>query len=694
MKRYEPKDIRTIALIGHGGSGKTSVGEALLYLTGANSRLGAVDDQTALLDHEPEEHKRGGSISTSFGTIEHDGVKINFADTPGDGNFILDARAALLGVDAAVAVVSAVDGVEVNTERTYGYATDSGLPVAVFVNKMDRERANGQQAVDDITELLGVRAVPLQVPVGAEADFKGVCDLVTGKLLTFAADGSGKVTEGDIPADLADAVEAATEVMVEAAAEADEELLEKYLEEGELSPEEIRIGLLAGIRSGSFVPVIFGAATRNFGVSSLLDLIEMFPCPLDGAARAAHDGEEEKQIAPDPSGSFAGLVVKTLIDPFSGKLNVFRVMSGEVEGDTNVYNASAESKERFGQIFHLVGKKTVPVGHAVVGDLVAVAKLKDTNTFDTLTADKSELRFDVYDLPAPMITYIVTPKSKGDEDKIKSGLQRLIEEDPTLSSGHDEMTSSITISGMGQQHIDMAVEQLKRKYGVELEMELPPVPYKETIRGSVRIQGRHKKQTGGRGQFGDTWQRISPLPRGGGFEFVSEIVGGAIPRQFIPAVEKGIVEAMARGPVAGYPVVDVQVVLDDGTYHKVDSSEMAFKMAGSKGFKKGFLQCSPTLLEPILEVEIVVPEENVGDIMGDVNGRRGKVLSMDPKGRSSVIKAHIPHAEMLEYSKVLQSVTGGKGTYTMAFHHNEEVPAHLQQQIISASPFKQTDDDE
>ncbi|MBW2278675.1 MAG: GTP-binding protein, partial [Deltaproteobacteria bacterium] len=522
MKRYEPKDIRTIAIIGHGGSGKTSVGEALLFLTGANNRLGAVDDETALLDYEPEEHKRRGSIATSFGTVEWNDVKINFADTPGDGNFIMDSRAAMLGVDSAVSVISAVDGVEVNTERTFGYAGEAGVPVAVFINKMDRERADGQQVADDVAELLGVRAVPLQVPVGAESNFKGVCDLLSGKLLTFATDGSGKVTEGPIPADLQDEVDAATEVMVEAAAEADEELLEKYLEEGELSTAELKIGLLAGIHAGSFLPVVFGSATLNFGIASLLDLMTMLPTPLDAAARTAHDGDDEVQIGPESTEKFAGLVIKTINDPFTGKLTIFRVMRGGIDADTNVYNSTREGKERFGQIFHLLGKKTVSVGHAVLGDIVAVAKLKDTRTFDTLTAGKSELQFQVHEIPPPMITYIVRPKSKGDEDKIKGGLTRLIEEDPSLSTGHDELTSSIIIAGMGQIHIDMAVEQLRRKYGVGIEMELPPVPYKETIRGSVRIQGRHKKQTGGRGQFGDTWQRISPLPRGVGFEFKSE----------------------------------------------------------------------------------------------------------------------------------------------------------------------------
>ncbi len=695
MKRYEPKDIRTIAFIGHGGSGKTSLGEAFLFLCGANNRLGSVDDQTALLDFEPEEQKRAGSIATSFGTVEFEGRKINFADTPGDGNFLLDGRAALQGVDTAISVISAVDGVEVNTEKTWGFAREMNVPVVAFVNKMDRERANAAQVVEEITEVMGIRAVPLQLPIGQESGFRGVVDLVERQAHIFATDGSGKDSVEEVPAELADEVEAAVEAMVEAAAEADEELLEKYLEEGELTADEVRQGLVTGIRNRSFVPVLFGASARNQGVRQLLGMTAILPSPLEAAEREVMgDDGEVVMLGPDPERPFLGLVIKTINDPFSGKLTIFRVVGGSVDADTNVYNATKESKERFGPIHHMIGKKTINVGHAALGDIVAVAKLKDTSTFDTLCDEKQHMRVVVSELPAPMISYLVLAESKGEEDKIKQGLLRLAEEDPTIEVGQNEMVSEIQLSGMGQSHIDITVERMRRKYGIGARLELPPVPYKETIRGSTRVQGRHKKQTGGRGQFGDTWLRISPKERGGGFEFVDEIVGGAIPRTYIPAVEKGILECMARGPLAGYPVVDVQVVLDDGSTHPVDSSEMAFKTAGSKGFKKGFLECSPTLLEPIMELEITVPEENVGDIMGDVNGRRGKVLSMDPKGRNSVIKAQMPQAEVLEYAKVLQSVTGGKGSYTMRFSHNEEVPAHLQQKVIDASPFKVKDEDD
>ena len=693
MKNYQPADIRSISFIGHGGCGKTSLGEAVLFLAKANTRLGSVDDKTSLLDFEEEEQYRGGSIFASFGTVEWDTHKVHFSDTPGDGNFILEARSALLGADAAISVVSAVDGVEVNTERTWAYAKELGLPIGIFINKMDRERADGAQVVDEITEAIGARAVPLQLAVGQEADFRGLVDLITGKLLTFKDDGSGAVDEGDVPGDLADEVAEAREAMVEAAAEADEELLEKYLEEGELTDQELRMGLEQGIRSGSFVPVFFGAASRNFGVGALLDSLALFPSPLQSASRIGIDGGEESEITPDPDGDFAALVCKTFVGG-SGKMTVMRVCRGAVDGGSPAFNASQETKERIGQLNHVVGNKTLPITHAVLGDTVAVAKMDATRTLDTLVKSKGQPRFKVPAMPQPMIAYVVAPKSKGDEDKVKAGLLKLMEEDPALTTSVHEMTSQIIVSGMGQSHIDTAVQRLKRRFKLDVELSLPPVAYRETIRGSTRVQGRHKKQTGGRGQFGDTWQRISPMPRGEGFTFDNEIKGGVIPSTYIPAVEKGVVEAMNSGPVAGYPVVDVKVVLDDGSFHAVDSSEIAFKMAGSKGFKKGFMECSPTLIEPIVEMEIVVPEDNVGDIMGDVNGRRGRVLSMEPRGKNSVIKAHIPHAEVLEYAKVLQSVTGGKGSYTMTFSHNEEVPTHLQQKIIDASPFKSKDEDD
>ncbi len=696
MKRYEPKDIRSIAIVGHSGCGKTSLGEAFFYITGVNTRLGAVDDQTSMLDFEPEEHKRGGSISSAFGAVEWNGTKVNFVDTPGDGNFIYDGRTAMLGADSAICVVSAVDGMEVNTEKAWRFAIDLSMPVGVFINKMDRERANPAKALEDIQEVMGVRAIPLQVPVGTEADFRGVVDLISKEMVTFAADDSGKVETGPIPDEVADEVEEATEAMIEAAAEADEELLEKYFDVGELTAEEVRQGLVVGIKTGSFVPVMFGAAGKNHGVGSLLDALSLFPDPLSGTPRQVRmgDSEDVEELTPDPERPFAGLVVKSVNDPFSGKLTIFRVVAGTIDADTSVINTTKDGKERFGQINVVQGKKVVPVGHAMLGDIVAVAKLKDTSTFDTLCADKHPLHVVNEPLPQPMMSYIVRAKSKGDEDKIKAGLLKLMEEDPTLAVSQHELTSEIVMSGMGQTHVDTTIAKLGRKYGVEVELDLPPVPYKETIKGNTRIQGRHKKQTGGRGQFGDTWLRIAPQPRGEGFLFKSEIVGGAIPRQYIPAVEKGIVESMVRGPLAGYPVVDVLVVLDDGSFHKVDSSEMAFKTAGSKGFKKGFLECSPTLIEPILDLEIVVPNENTGDIMGDVNSRRGRVITMEPRGRNSVIIAQMPHSEVLEYAKALQSITGGKGSYTMAFSHNEEVPAHLTQKIIDSSPFKQKEDDD
>lgn len=688
MKHSEARDVRTFALIGHGGCGKTSIGDAILFLSGANTRLGKVDDRSSVLDHEPEEQERGHSLSAHFASVDWDGRRLHVVDTPGDGNFVYEAWIALHGVDTAVLVVSAVDGVEVGTEKTWGFATELGLPRVVFVNKVDRERADPAAAVKDVEEGLGVRVVPLQVPIGREAGFRGVVDLVRQKALIFAPDGGGRVTEEAIPESLAAEVRAATEAMMDAAASADDELIEKFLEAGELTEDELRVGLAKGIAQGAIVPALFGSATANAGVAQLLDLTSVLPGPLGAAARTAHRGDEEVRVPPDPTGPFVGLVIKTFIDPFAGKVNVFRVLSGTVAADAPVLNSGKGVRERLAHLSMLRGKKQEPIDRATVGDVVAVAKLRETATLDTLCDESAALRVPPPPIPQPMMSYVVRPKSKGDEDKVKGAILKLLEEDPNLHIGHDELTKEIVLSGMGQQHIEINVKRLRRKYGVDVELDLPLVPYKETIKGSVRVQGRHKKQTGGRGQFADTWMRVEPLPRGGGFEFVDEIVGGAVPRQYIPAVEKGVRETMARGVLAGYPVVDVRVTLDDGGYHAVDSSEMAFKTAASKGFKKGFLDCRPTLLEPIYDLDVLVPEESVGDIMGDINGRRGRVITMENRGRSTLVKAQVPLAELLTYAPDLRSITGGKGSFTMSLSHNEEVPPHLLPKLVAESKRK------
>jgi len=694
MKNVDPRDIRSFALVGHGGSGKTSIGEAILFLSGANNRLGKVDDRSSVLDHEPEEQEKGHSLSSHFLSVEFEGRRLHVVDTPGDGNFIFDAQIVLNGVDAAVVVVSAVDGVEVQTERTWGFAQDLGLPRVVFVNKVDRERADPDGAIAQVQEAFGVRVVPLQIPIGKEMGFKGVVDLVRQKALIFATDGSGKATEADIPADLQDRARAATEALMDAAASADDALIEKFLEAGELTAEELKTGLARGIASGSLVPALFGAAASNQGVRALLELTAAFPSPLDARPRTLGEGSAAREVRADATGPFVGLVIKTFNDPFAGKVNVFRVLSGSVNSEAGVQNAGKGTRERLSHLGVLRGKKSEGVDKAVAGDVVSVAKLKDTGTLDSLCDERAVYKVPPPVLPPPMMAYVVRARTKGDEDKVKGAIQKLLDEDPTLHVGHDELTKELTLAGMGQEHIEINVKRMRRKYGVDVELDLPLVPYKETIKGKARVQGRHKKQTGGRGQFGDCWLRLEPMPRGEGFQFVDEVVGGVVPRQYIPAVEKGVRETMVRGVLAGYPVVDVRVTLDDGSYHAVDSSEMAFKTAASKGFKKGFLEAKATLLEPIQDVDISVPEEAVGAVMGDVNGRRGRVVTMENRGRLTVIKAQIPLAEMLTYAPDLRSLTGGKGAFTMALSHNEEVPSHLLPKIVAESKRKVVEEEE
>ncbi len=688
MRHYDAADVRTFALLGHGGTGKTTLGEAVLFLAGGNTRQGRVEDGSSVLDAEPEEKEKGHSLSIHFLTVEWGEKRIHAVDTPGDGDFIYEAQAALLGVDAAVVVVSAVDGVEVQTEKTWSFAEAAAVPRVVFINKMDRERANPEGALESMRERLGVKGVPVQWPIGVEAGFRGVVDLITQEAWFFSTDGSGKVSRGSIPDSVKDEVRAATEVLMDAAASADDVLIEHFLEHGELTPEEVRKGLARGIAMGSLIPVLYGAASLNQGVRSLLDFASLLPSGMEAPLRTGVGREGEVLVTPDPSAPLVAQVIKTLHDPFAGKVSVMRVLTGTMAQDQGAWNARKGVRERWGHIHFMKGRKQEAVDRAGPGDLVSVAKLKETATFDTLSDEKRPVELSTPSLPAPMMSYVIRARSKGDEDKVKIAIHKLMDEDPTLHTGHDELTRDLVLSGVGQGHVEMNVKRLKRKYGVDVELDLPLVPYKETAKASVKAQGRHKKQTGGRGQFGDTWLRIEPLPRGQGFQFEDEVVGGAVPRQFIPAVEKGLRETMARGVLAGYPVVDVKVALYDGSSHPVDSSEMAFKMAASKGFKKGFMEARPILLEPIQDMEISVPEDSVGEVMGDINGRRGRVITLENRGRNAVVKAQIPLAEVLTYAQDLRSMTGGKGAFTMAFAHHEEVPAHLQSKLIAESRRK------
>jgi len=687
MSSFNVSDIRNIALVSHVGTGKTSLAEAILFNAGQNTRLGKVDQESSLLDYEPEEIKRRSSISTALASFDWKGKRINLLDTPGSANFAADARNCMQGVDSIVLVLDAIDGIKIQSSKFIKEAQTMGLSICVFINKLERENANYQAVLDDLENAFEGNLAPVQLPIGQETSFKGVVDLLSQKGYVFETDESGKSKETDIPAEMQGDVDSLRETSIESIVECDDEMLEKYLEGKELSDEDIKKALKAGIKSRQIVPVFFGAATKNIGVNLLLDYIaEYMPTPLDREAIKAKDASgNEVDVNPSESDPLAALVFKTIADPYAGQLTLMRIFSGSMSSDSAVYNSTKESKERIGQVLHLVGKKNESVSQIITGDIVAVAKLKDTHTGDTLCDEKRKVSIIPIKQPLPVISFAIKPKSKGDEDKIQSGLRRLIEEDPTLQITRNAQTKEMLLAGMGQVHLDVAIEKLKRKFGVEVLLDIPKIPYKETVTGNTKIQGKYKKQSGGKGQYGDCWIEINSLEKGKGFEFVDKIVGGSIPRQYIPAVENGIKGSMEEGSVAGYPVVDVQVVLYDGSFHPVDSSEMAFKMAGSMAFKKGCLEANPVLLEPIMFVEITVPDENVGDIMGDLNGRRGRMLGIDAEGNTQTVKAEIPMAEMLRYSPDLNSMTGGAGVFSMEFVRYEEVPAHLSQKIIDES---------
>jgi elongation factor G len=688
MKRTETAKIRNIALVAHGTAGKTTLTEALLFCAGATTRLGRVDDGTTTTDFDEDEIRRKISISTALAWAEWKGHKLNLVDTPGFAAFLTDARNALRVVDGVVVVVGATDGVKVQTEKIWSTAALLELPRAVYLSKMDRERADFARAVEDVRKNLSASAIPVQVPIGKEAGFVGVVDLIRMRALRFTPDGNGKPTEEDIPAAVRELAEGQRAALVEAVAEADDRLLEKYLESGELSESEVREGLLRGIREQKLFPVLCGAPARNIGVTPLLDLlVETFPSPMDRPPTTGTDakGNAVRCEAKD-GGPLTALVFKTIADPFAGKVTMFRIYSGTMTSDSSVLNVGKGAKERIGQLLLLRGKQQTTTEALGAGDFGAVVKLKETGTGDTLCDEKAPVRLPEITFPAPVISFAVEPKAKGDEDKMSIAFTRLREEDPTIQIRYDPQTKETVVSGMGRAHVEIVAERLKRKFGVEVMLKTPRVPYKETIKTRVReVQGRHKKQTGGRGQFGDCWIHMEPMPRGGGFEFSNQIVGGSIPRNFIPAVEKGIVEAMERGAVAGHQVVDLKVILYDGSSHSVDSSEMAFKLAGRLAFRKAMTQARPTLLEPIMTVDVTAPSECMGDIVGDLNSKRGRVLGIDAKGRNQVVKASVPLSEMLEFDPRLRSITGDRGDYSMEFSHYEEVPAHIQEKIVAES---------
>lgn len=677
-------ELRNIGLVGHGGAGKTSLAEALLFNNGATSRLGRVDDGNSAMDFEPEEVNRKISIISAFHHYKRGKNRVNIIDTPGDANFFSDARSCLQVADAAVIVIESVDGVKVQTEQAWELADELEMPRVVFVNKMDRERADFRGTVKDVAGSFTLKPAVLQLPIGSAEDFKGVVDLISQKAHLYESGGGSKVVE--IPAELQEAARTEREALVENIAEADDALLEKYLDGQPLTDQDLMEGLRAGTLGRTFVPVLCGSATKNIGVDRLADFInDSFPSPADrGPKSGVSPGTGEViERKPDANGPFSALVFKTIADPYAGRLSLFRIYSGTITADSSFYNSTRQAKERCGQLLRMAGREQQSIPQAVPGDIVAVAKLKDTVTGDTLCAESDKVRFKSLGPLPTIISYAIRPKAKKDEDKVITSISKLLEEDPTLRLDRDAQTREIVISGMGQIHLEAMAEKLKRKFGVDVELSTPKIPYKETIKHAVNgVIYRHKKQSGGRGQFAEVHFDLFPLEEGKGFEFEEALTGMNVPRNFVPAVEKGIVEALNSGVVAGYPVVDVKVRFYDGKSHDVDSSEMAFKIAASMCFKKGFHDAKPTLLEPIMNVKVTVPEDYMGDVIGDLNGRRGKVVGVEARGRKQEIRAQVAMAELLNYAPTLTSMTGGRGTFTTEFDHYEEVPAHIMQKIV------------
>jgi elongation factor G len=672
MASYESSKIRNVAVVGHRGTGKTSLVEALLFQAGATNRLGTVEQATTVSDWEEEEHKRQMSLSAGLCHLEWQGRKVNLIDTPGDPGFQADTLAALRVVEGAIMTVSGVAGVEVQTSRLWERCEELRLSRVLFVNMLDRERADFFAALEGIRSQLSDRAFAVQIPIGQEHELRGVVDLL--HMRAYMDPGGGRENEPvEIPAELADQAAEYRVKLIDAVVETDEALMERYLEDEDISGEELATALKNAVSRDEIFPVACGSATKNLGTTALLDLIvEGIPSPA------------KKPLRIDaPANGAAAFVFKTVADPFAGRISIFRVLSGEVAGDTTLVNPRTHAKERLGQLLVLQGKdhQAVDAGFAA-GDIGAVAKLKETTTADVLLGQDQAVDPPRFDFPQPVMSFAITPKTKGDEEKVASALRRLAEEDPTLVIRRDEQTGEQLLAGLSQMHVEVAVERMKRRFGAEVELHQPRVPYLETIRKEARAQGRYKKQTGGRGQYGDCHIVLEPLPAHEGYEFVDEIVGGVIPQGFRPAVDKGIQEAMQRGELAGAPVQGVRVRLVDGSYHSVDSSEMAFKIAGSLAFKSAYEQAEPVLLEPIMLLEASVPDETVGAVNGDLNSRRGRLLGMEPAGGMTAIRAEVPMAEILTYSQSLTSLTGGRGDYTMSFLRYEEVPSHVAQRII------------
>ena len=686
MKIYEGANIRNVALIGHGHAGKTSLVSAMLYTAGSTQRLGRVDDGSAPTDYDEEEIARQMSITTGAAYAEWGKTKINLLDTPGFNMFVHEAKMVLPVVESALVVVDGVAGVEVVTERVWGYCEEVKLPRMIVVSRMDRDRADATRVLDSLTKAFGRTVMPLQMPIGSEKSLTGIIDLVRMKAYTYEMGGNGKGKEGEIPANLKDAAQEQHERLVELVAEGKDALMEQFFEKGTIPEEDLVPALHEAIREDRIFPVLFTSGLGNIGVDELMDfIVDYTPAPTErepirGQVTTGNGEPPSRKV--EDSAPLSLFVFKTVSDPFAGRISYFKVFSGVLKNDASVQNFNRGIQEKLAHISVTQGKQAVPVTELHAGDIGAVAKLKDTLTGDTLGDKAGVIQYPAVKLPEPAITFAIEPKSRADEDKLGVGIHKLMEEDAMLRFFRDAQTKEFLIAGTGQQHIEVIVSKMKKRYHTEVNLKAPKVPYRETIRGKADVQGRHKKQTGGHGQYGDCKIKMEPLPRGGEFEFVNDIFGGAIPRNFIPAVEKGIKDAAARGYLAGFPVVDFRVILYDGSYHDVDSNDLSFQMAGRIAFKKAMEQAKPTLLEPVMSVEITVPDEFAGSIMGDLNSRRGRIQGMDNKGGNTVVKAEVPMSEMLTYGADLTSMTQGRGSFNMEMHHYDVVPAQLQEKII------------
>ena len=691
MKDYNVQNLRNIAFIGHSGSGKTTLAEAMLYYTKTIDRFGKVEDGNTISDYDPEEKRRKISISTSVLPCEWENVKINIVDTPGYFDFIGEMIEGLRATDIAVIVVSARSGIKVGTEKAWSYVNENNMPRAFFINKLDTENSDFEKVLSQLKDSFGISVVPIQYPIGKENDFKGVINVISRKARIFNPK-TNQMEAADIPEQLINKTDECKKMIMEAVAETDEVLLEEYLSEGALSDEEIYNGLIKGIESGEIAPVLCGSAYKGIGINTFLeDIVECFPSPKDLRPVKAKKDDKNIEVPIDENTPFSALVFKTIADPFVGKLSIFKVMSGKAKCDSIVYNVNKKKQEKITSMYFIRGKEQIPTSEIIAGDIGAVTKLQFTTTGDTLCEKEDCKVFEEIKFPKPVMSMAIVPKAKGDEEKISSGLNKLLDEDPTFKITRDVENADTIISGVGETHLEIIANKLKTKFGIDVALQPPKIPYRETIRKQSDVQGKHKKQSGGHGQYGDV--KIKFEPRDDGEEdllFVDKIVGGVVPKQYIPAVEKGLRECMKHGVLAGYPVIGLKATLYDGSYHPVDSSEMAFKVAASLAYKKGIQQANPVLLEPIMHVEVEVPDEYMGDIIGDINKKRGRVLGMEASKGLQKIIAEVPMAEMFKYATDLRSITGARGSFEMRFERYEEVPANEAEKIIQAANNKES----